>query len=155
MRATCDWASALWLQQHSESAFFGTPCNCKYKYKYKYKYLQIVGRLGLPRGRADSAPWEFHSLSIFGLQLIPAELHQQAVQSLLAQYKYMSSSVRPKYRYHLLHTKTMNKRLRPGLKTKNWGGYYYWPSKFCLKNSLINIPDICHGRHGHVRVNLL
>ena len=24
--ATCDWASALWLQQYSESAFFGTPC---------------------------------------------------------------------------------------------------------------------------------
>ena len=24
--AACDWASALWLQQHSESAFFGTPC---------------------------------------------------------------------------------------------------------------------------------
>ena len=89
--ATSYWVSALWLQQHSESAFFGTPCNCK----HKYKYLQIVGRLGLPRGRADSAPWEFHSLSIFGLQLIPAGLHQQAVQSLLAQYKYMSSSVRP------------------------------------------------------------
>ena len=24
--ATCDWASSLWLQQHSESALFGTPC---------------------------------------------------------------------------------------------------------------------------------
>ena len=26
MPANDDWASALWLQQHSESAFFGTPC---------------------------------------------------------------------------------------------------------------------------------
>ena len=25
MPATCDWANALWLQQHSENAFFGTP----------------------------------------------------------------------------------------------------------------------------------
>ena len=73
--------------------FFGS---CKYKFKIKYKQLQIVCRLGLPRGRADSAPWEFHSLSIFGLQLILAGLHQQAVQSLLAKYKHMSSSVRPK-----------------------------------------------------------
>ena len=24
--ATCNWASALWLQQHSDNAFFGTPC---------------------------------------------------------------------------------------------------------------------------------
>ena len=30
--ATCDWASAVWLQQHSESAFFGT----------LYTYCQLV-----------------------------------------------------------------------------------------------------------------
>ena len=41
--ATCDWASALWFQQHSESAFFVTPCRYVYCLSNK-KHSKVINQ---------------------------------------------------------------------------------------------------------------
>ena len=42
---TCDWASTLWHQEHSESVFFGTPCTLEHQAHWSgqlYDYSKLV-----------------------------------------------------------------------------------------------------------------